>query len=81
MAVKTITIDMEAYDLLGAQKRGGESFSKVIKRRLRPEKTGRALLDALPGICLETETLDVLEEIISDRQETLAASEALDLGE
>ncbi len=77
MAVKTITIDLEAYKLLGRQKRLGESFSKVIKRRLKPEKTGGALLKALPDVCLDSETLEAVEKIVADRHNSLTDSEIL----
>ena len=34
MPVKTITIDMRSHDLPAAEKRGGESFSRTIKRKV-----------------------------------------------
>ena len=67
MAVKTITIDLEAYRLLVAEKRAGESFSMVIKRRLRPEHTAAALLRSIGEITLAEDTLDHIEELIRTR--------------
>ncbi len=67
MAVKTITIDMAAYSLLKAEKKNSESFSKVIKRRLKPENTAMRLLAELDTICLEKNTLDSIEQIVKDR--------------
>lgn len=61
MAVKTITIDLDAYGLLSAEKRNDESFSKVIKRRLHPVRTARSLLAVLPECSLSEETLDHTE--------------------
>jgi predicted CopG family antitoxin len=80
MAVKTITIDMAAYSLLSAEKRGDESFSKVIKRRLRPEKTARALLAALPECSVGNETLDRMEEVIRSRAVSPAESPVIEDG-
>lgn len=80
MAVKTITIDMDAYELLSAQKRGNESFSKVIKRRLRPVRTARTLLAALPDCKLSDDALDRMEDVVRHRSNSLAVSPTIDTG-
>jgi len=43
MGVKTITIDLEAYERLAAEKGRHESFSRVIKRRYRRPTTAANL--------------------------------------
>ncbi len=68
MAVKTITIDMEAYDLLARQKRAGISFSSVIKEHFGPKKTASSLLEALSSTQLEDSTLDGIEREIKARK-------------
>lgn len=78
MAVTTITIDMDAYGLLAAAKRGKESFSKVIKRRLAPQRTADNLLQHLGEIALAPETLERLEEVVASRRTSLAQSPTLD---
>ncbi len=80
MAVKTITIDMPAYELLSAQKRGDESFSKVIKRRLRPARTASSLLEALPRCLLSEETLEQTETIVRSRADSPALSPIIETG-
>jgi predicted CopG family antitoxin len=69
MAVKTITIDIEAYALLSRQKRPGESFSQVIKRNFgdRPVTVG-AMLERVRSVRLSEETLDRIEQIIRERK-------------
>lgn len=74
MAVKTITIDMEAYKLLSSEKKSKESFSKVIKRRLKPAHTAENLLMNLNRVSLSDSTLDKLEELLQVRQESMAVS-------
>ncbi len=81
MAVKTITIDMAAYELLSAEKRGNESFSKVIKRRLKPVKTARRLLDSLPECVVSDEALGHLDDIVASRADSPAVSPVFDAGE
>lgn len=69
MAVKTITIDTDAYDILAREKRAGQSFSMVIKEHFGKRKTAAALLRALPSLpLLEEDTLDRIEELIKDRR-------------
>ena len=80
MAVKTITIDLEAYRLLAADKRESESFSKVIKRRLRPVRTARALLADLDRLVLAEDTLDHVDEVVRARTDHMADSPIVDLG-
>jgi predicted CopG family antitoxin len=77
MPVKTITIDMEAYDLLAVEKRGNESFSRVIKRKFRRANTARVLLERLDAICLSESTLKKLEIIVRERDKFPAESPKL----
>ena len=78
MAVKTITIDMIAYRLLAGQKQGDESFSRVIKRRLRPSRTAADLLADLGRVALDPQTLDRLDEVVKRRRQSLALSPTRD---
>ncbi len=71
MAVKTITIDMEAYEALARLKREGQSFSQVIKEHLGPRR-GRDLQRLLRTVSLSEETLDAVEGEIERRQESPA---------
>lgn len=68
MAVKTITIDVEAYNLLAAEKGKSESFSKVIKRRLRPGRTAADLLKNLSRLTLDEDALDRVEDTVARRR-------------
>lgn len=72
MAVKTITIDMEAYEILSRQKRTGQSFSQVIKEHFGTVRTGRDLKGALRSALLSEETLDALDREIESRQKSPA---------
>ena len=68
MAVKTITIDMESYELLAARKRPGESFSRVIKRTLRDERyTASHLLEHLDEVLLAEDTVTAIEAVVKER--------------
>jgi predicted CopG family antitoxin len=77
MAVKTITLDLEAYELLRRHKRGKESFSHVIKEHFRPKHTIRDLERALDGLVISDETLDAIDRQIEARQRDTARARAL----
>ncbi len=61
MAVKTITIDMDAYELLAQQKREKESFSDVIKRKFRAKASVDQFLATVRKNLPSKETLDSVE--------------------
>ena len=79
MAVKTITIDMEACDALSRRKRTGESFSQVIKRTLPEERyTASNLLEHLDTTLLSDQTLDALDAVVESRDEDMVAEPPVD---
>lgn len=68
MAVKTITIDMEAYDLLSRNKREGQSFSQVIKKHFGPQPTAGRFMERVRSIRLSESTLAALEQQVEARR-------------
>ena len=68
MAVKTITIDMEAYQILARRKRDGQSFSQVIKAHFGPQPTVGRFRDLVKTVRLSEDTLDAIERQIRDRR-------------
>jgi predicted CopG family antitoxin len=68
MAVKTITIDLEAYDLLARRKKTGQSFSQVVKTHFRSVPTGRDLAEALDRLALAPGTINAIEAELRERR-------------
>lgn len=68
MAVKTITIDIEAYQTLARHKRPGQSFSDVIKERLGPIMTVARFKERISQVSLSDELLDNIDKIVADRR-------------
>jgi predicted CopG family antitoxin len=69
MAVKTITIDVEAYEVLSRLKKEGQSFSQVIKENLRARHPPSALLRAIDEHPISEDTLDEIERLVQRRRE------------
>ncbi len=77
MAVKTITIDLEAYELLSKARTGSESFSKVIKHVLGPSgKDAHSLLASLDSLRVSEPVLEALEKVVASRNTDWLAAEA-----
>lgn len=77
MAVKTITIDLAAYEALARRKHPGQSFSDVIKAQFAAGSTGRDLLEAVRQFGLDEETLDAIEEQVHARRRARARAPRL----
>jgi hypothetical protein len=68
MAVKTITIDMEAYTLLSRRKRDGQSFSEVIKAHFGPQPTAERFRALLRTIRVSDAALDGMDRQVRARR-------------
>jgi predicted CopG family antitoxin len=67
MAVKTITIDLEAYGLLARRKREGESFSDVIKAHFGPQPTAGRFRRLIRTVRISEDALKHMEAQVRDR--------------
>jgi len=72
MAYKTISIDVETYELLKSRKRRGESFSDVIRAGLRGGGTGRDQAAALRKDAASDKVIEALDRIVARRGESPA---------
>ncbi len=68
MAVKTITIDIEAYTLLSNHKQDGQSFSQVIKSHFGPQPTAGRLLQRLRSASVSEPALNAMEAVVRGRR-------------
>jgi predicted CopG family antitoxin len=76
-AVKTITIDLVAYEALSRRKLDGQSFSDVIKAHFGAGGTARDLLRAAAMAGVEADTLDQVADVVKRRRRDRARAPAL----
>ena len=76
MAVKTITIDLEAYEILSRYKEDGKSFSRIIKEQLG-RKTGRDLRRILEDLEISESTVDAIDAQVKARRRSRARAPKL----
>jgi predicted CopG family antitoxin len=67
MAVKTITIDLEAYGLLARDKAEGQSFSEVIKAHFGPLPTAGRFRALVRKAHMSEDALDTAERHVRAR--------------
>ncbi len=72
MAVKTITIDLEAYEILSRHKGPGASFSDVIKLRLGKGLTARDLGVVIQRARVGEDALNAIDAVIRARRRSPA---------
>ena len=77
MAVKTITIDLEAYDALARHKKPGQSFSQVIKAHFGPRKTVATFRRTLRATVVAEHTLKAVDAVVRSRKRSVARVPAL----
>ena len=67
MAVKTITIDLDAYNLLARHKAEGQSFSQVIKAHFGQQPTAGRFRTLVRGIRVSDQALDAMDAQVRAR--------------
>jgi predicted CopG family antitoxin len=77
MAVKTITIDMEAYGILSRNKKAGQSFSQVIKEHFGPQPNVARFRERMRSVRFSDDFLDAAERVVRDRRKNPARAAAL----